>query len=281
MISYLDGNNSRALPPEFKEDIFGKKICWLYLINQTISQFADFWVSHSGGVVDGLIGKQGQTLLLAGGFSDMQELSAFLPMSGALQIIAKADLVQRLARFMGCSWKQSWIFRYCKTSKTDGEAVKAGYTMGEQLKTVTDETARETIIETKTLTPVYKLLAEADPLFQQSVQYDYWLAEMSHQIRHGFAQVYLLEREGIPVSTLTINHLAGKEFEISAVATRPDCRKTGAASKLLGAVCSRYGAQGQLYVLSAVLELRRFYERNGFAGQGQWGSFEIQQDDRR
>ena len=86
---------------------------------------------------------------------------------------------------------------------------------------------------------------------------DAFYLDMSHRIRHGVSRAVLLER-----SALVIQHCANGEALLSAVATDPDCRGRGSASRLILGVCA-YLSPNKVNLLCEP-NLEGFYERLGF-----------------
>lgn len=86
---------------------------------------------------------------------------------------------------------------------------------------------------------------------------DAFYLDMSHRIRHGVSRAVLLEH-----SALVIQHCANGEALLSAVATDPDYRGRGNASRLILGVCA-YLAPNKVNLLCEP-KLEGFYEHLGF-----------------
>lgn len=101
--------------------------------------------------------------------------------------------------------------------------------------------------------------SEAYSVIKTGFEFDFepWYLDMSHRIRHGISRLY-----GLCGSALAVQYAINGEALISQVATLPEYRGKGLASRLLLAVC------GELRGFSVFVlcedELVEFYRKNGF-----------------
>ena len=89
------------------------------------------------------------------------------------------------------------------------------------------------------------------------IDYESWYVDMSHRIRHKVAKVRRLGG-----SVLTVQHDINGEALLSQIATRPEGRGQGSASRLILAVCAEL-CDSDVYVICED-SLLAFYQRIGF-----------------
>lgn len=90
-----------------------------------------------------------------------------------------------------------------------------------------------------------------------AIDYESWYVDMSHRIRHKVAGVRRLGG-----SVLTVQHDINGEALLSQIATRPEDRGQGSASRLILAVCAEL-CDSDVYVICEDA-LSAFYQRIGF-----------------
>ena len=107
-------------------------------------------------------------------------------------------------------------------------------------------------IEQPSLDEAYKVLKTSFKL-----EFEPWYLDMSHRIRHGISRIY-----GICGSVLAVQHNLFGEALLSQIATIPEKRGNGNASRLISAVC-RELCESKVFVLCED-SLLTFYAKNGF-----------------
>ena len=102
------------------------------------------------------------------------------------------------------------------------------------------------------LSAVYEILKTAF-----DIDFETWYTDMSHRIRHGIAKARTLEN-----SALIVQYDLNGEALLSQIATVPEKRGQGSASRLIKAVCGEL-SDSAVYVLCQD-DLIPFYSRIGF-----------------
>lgn len=108
---------------------------------------------------------------------------------------------------------------------------------------------------------VYEILAEG---FPNIMQYELWLADTSHRIRHGVSKFFTYREATAAAILYDING----HVQIGQVATKTDARGQGLAKHLLFSLGAELFAQGKTPVLYALDIRRDFYENLGFIEVG-------------
>ena len=98
-----------------------------------------------------------------------------------------------------------------------------------------------------------------------------FIADFSHRLRHGAARCWGLS-DGSPAAAVFTAAETGARALIGGVATRPDCRNRGYASRLLHTVCETLRAEGKTPSLFCLEPELPFYEARGFVTAGRWAS---------
>ena len=93
------------------------------------------------------------------------------------------------------------------------------------------------------------------------IDFEPWYLDISHRIRHNVTRTRRLGN-----SVLVIQHELFGSALISQVATIPQARGKGEASRLISAVCAEL-SESDIYVICED-KLRGFYEKNGFVKVG-------------
>lgn len=93
------------------------------------------------------------------------------------------------------------------------------------------------------------------------VPFEPWYLDMSHRVRHGVTRFAAIDG-----SCLCVQHEQCSEALLSQIATLPELRGQGRASRLIRAVCARISAREIMLVCEDALV--PFYERAGFAKSG-------------
>ncbi|MCH5204082.1 MAG: GNAT family N-acetyltransferase [Oscillospiraceae bacterium] len=89
------------------------------------------------------------------------------------------------------------------------------------------------------------------------IEFEPWYLDMSHRIRHGISKFY-----GYNGSVLCVQHDLCGEALLSQIATIPEMRNKGNASRLITAVCRKLN-ESEVFLLCEN-KLVNFYEKIGF-----------------
>ncbi len=91
-----------------------------------------------------------------------------------------------------------------------------------------------------------------------------WYTDMSHNLRHGISQAYVLGHKACAVKMFSSSGITYLSF----VSTRKEARGRGYASRLVSALCADESAHGNTVQLFCNESLRPFYANIGFASAG-------------
>ena len=126
------------------------------------------------------------------------------------------------------------------------------------------------------LQEVYNLIRSGSAFMASTTRWEAWYPHTSHLIRHGlgFAAV-LYEPDGFPASTGGVYAIGGEYGVIGSLATDPERRGRGYAARIVRHLCARCIDRGLVPVLfCASRGLVAYYQRLGFAVNGQWAQIE-------
>lgn len=168
--------------------------------------------------------------------SHVDELAEFLEFGGFAEIFCSEALGERLKPLLCCNLKRVELMRFC------GENAKTG--------------EYNEIDKAPSLDDVFAIIKTAF-----DIDYESWYVDMSHRIRHNVAGARRLGN-----SALTIQHDLNGEALLSQIATSPDSRSRGGASRLISAVCAEL-FPSSVYVICED-SLTGFYSRLGFEFAG-------------
>lgn len=160
---------------------------------------------------------------------DVEELADFFAFGGFSEIFCSKELGVALGERLCCRSQRVSLMRF------EGEAVPNA------------EVERD-----PPLNDVYGILKTAF-----NIEYEPWYADMSHRIRHNIARARRLGN-----SALIIQHDINGEALLSQIATLPEFRNRGNASRLIKAVCAELSGS-EVFLLCGD-ELLTFYRELGF-----------------
>lgn len=206
--------------------IEARKIRALLMAYGTKYEFCRFYVSE--GIV--LCETDGSFVLCE--YADScgaNELAEFLAFHGYSEIFCSLIIGEKLAGLLNCSFKRVNLMRFC------GEGVPCG-----------------TVDTSPPLDDVFEILKTSF-----DIEYEPWYADMSHRIRHGVSSARVLDN-----SALIVQYDFDGEALLSQVATVPEHRGRGGASRLIKAVCAELSSN-DVYVLCED-RLLPFYCKVGF-----------------
>ncbi|MDE6728204.1 MAG: GNAT family N-acetyltransferase [Oscillospiraceae bacterium] len=159
----------------------------------------------------------------------VEELADFLSFHGFSEVFCSRSLGEGLSDLLQCSVQIVNLMRFC------GKAVECA-----------------DIEKSPPLDEVYSILQTAF-----DIDHDWWYVDMSHRIRHNVASARKLGR-----SALVIQHDLNGEALLSQIATVPEARGQGVASRLILSVCAEL-SESEVYVLCED-RLLPFYRKIGF-----------------
>ena len=223
MIARLDtAEQLSALPEKGRE---AQKIRALLKAYGTSYDFCRFF-SHNGNSF--LADMGGSFVLCAGENADAEELARFLLFNGCAELLCGFDVGGSINRFLGAKRTEINVMRF---------------------------TGRGVPEKTEHEPPLADIYAIVGGVF--GFDFEPWYLDMSHRIRHGVTRCRRLEG-----SALVIQHEINGEALISQVATVPEQRGRGLASRLLSSACAEL-SDSEVFVLCED-KLVSFYKKNGF-----------------
>lgn len=165
-----------------------------------------------------------------GNAPDIEELAGCFTFGGFSEIFCSEELGVPLAERMRCYSQRVNLMRF------EGEPVPN-----------TDDIEISPLLD-----EVYNILKTAF-----DIEYEPWYADMSHRIRHNVAKARKTDN-----SVLIIQHDINGEALLSQIATLPEARGRGNASRLVKAVCAEL-SESEVFLLCEDA-LLPFYRRLGF-----------------
>lgn len=211
--------------------ILAQKIRALMLAYGTEYEFCRFYCSD-----DFFISELGGEFVVSeiGCNPNYDELSEFFGFCGFSKIFCSECVGERLSEHIGCKREIVNLMRFA---------------------------GQGDICETEhnpPLSEVYEILKSAF-----DIEFESWYVDMSHRIRHGITFVRRLGD-----SVLTIQHNLNGEALLSQVATAPQGRNKGNATRLIRTVCAELFPSAVFVLCSD--ELAEFYQKIGFSYNGRY-----------
>lgn len=160
---------------------------------------------------------------------NIEELSGFFAMRGFSEIFCPLSFGEPLSKRLDCEINRVNLMRFC------------------------GDFSEKTEIDTSPpLDEIFHILNTAF-----DIDYEQWYVDMSHRIRHNISRARKLDG-----SALVIQHDLNGEVLLSQIATVPERRGTGGASRLIKAVCAELSGSA-VYALCED-KLLPFYVKTGF-----------------
>lgn len=201
----------------------------------------------------GALGRYNGTLRLSCGFlaqEQAQELAGFLSMTGCDTLEGPAKVLEQLQQALE---RRSRIYS-CAAMEYRGGILAAD--------------GLERIDASPRLDDVFEILKNSHPHFAATAQYDQWLCDNSHRLRHQKGWTGTLCGK----ATASVAALSPQYGLIASVATLPEARGKGYATVLTAWCVNKILSSGRIPVLMAgsapVISL---YRRAGFEESGSWG----------
>lgn len=203
------------------------KIYALWLCYGTKYDFCRFYIADGA-----VIGSQDGSFVVSENPGceecDFEEMAAFFSMNGFNDIFCSERVGEKLSENMRCVLNKVHLMRF----------------VGTGVPRMTEDN-----------TPLEEFYGILKMGFD--IDFEPWYLDMSHRIRHGVSQTRKLDG-----SVLVIQHNLFGSALISQVATLPENRGKGMASRLLSAVCAEL-SESEIFVICED-RLCGFYEKNGF-----------------
>lgn len=208
--------------------------------------FADFW-SH--GEQSGLCRVDGVFTLFAGQGFDAEEVRRFLDFAGGTVLCCE----ESIAAALGYTPEKSSII-----VEFEGGGAEP---FGE---------------EPTDLKAVYNLLQKCG--FDMG-DYRAYLEDIGLRLRRNTAAVLATCENGRLLGTASALFIGRNSVLLGAVATEPETRGRGIASRLVGALAARYKAEGKrVFLFCRSDDLLPFYEKCNFRAVGRWSEIRLCDD---
>lgn len=214
----------------FPLDVFSGKIISLAEAYGFDYDFCKFYMQDNL-----LISKYYSDVIIAGECSDFEELGSFLSMNGFSSILTSPEMAEGLKPYVQGNYITDNIYEYHGICGNDN------------------------VIVNPPLDDVFEVLNDGF----HNLNHDAWYLDMSHRIRHGVSECYLLD--GATCSKMF--DINGTAF-ISLVASSQAARGKGSAKRLLQTVCGNFLSNREHILLICRDELLAFYEKVGFTKAG-------------
>lgn len=164
-----------------------------------------------------------------GNIGVLSELADFFKFNGFSEIFCSGTIGKMLAEKLNCGSQKVNLMRFI------GDPVRCAEVESDP-----------------PLDEVFKILSSSF-----DIDYEHWYVDMSHRIRHNVAKARKLGG-----SALIIQHDLNGEALLSQIATLPEQRGQGNASRLISSVCAEL-SQSDVFVICED-KLLEFYRRIGF-----------------
>lgn len=189
------------------------------------------------------------TLSAAAG-ADIDELADFARAVGGFKSLEASAIVCKELK-LGGEYAEFNVMRYAK-GRFDGE-------LG-------------IVCENPPVREIYDILCRADPPFGKTADFAGWYTHTSHLFRHGLGFAGLILKDDNPVSTGGVYAMGDNPAVISCVATLPDFRGRGYATKIIKYLANKILDTGKTPVLLCEDgRLAGYYARLGFSDEGRCG----------
>lgn len=206
-----------------EKGVEAQKIRSLLLAYGTKYDFCRFFISETAFIAQ----LNGDYIICDCGEADVFELASFLSFSGFASVFCSDRIGENLSKTLDLKAQKVYLMRFSGNPSAEKPDVLS--------------------------------LSEAYSVIKTGFDFDFepWYLDMSHRVRHEISRFY-----GLCGSALAVQYAINGEALISQVASLPEKRGKGFASRLISAVCNEL-RDFAVYVLCEQ-ELIGFYQKNGF-----------------
>lgn len=206
-----------------EKGVEAQKIRSLLLAYGIKYDFCRFFISENAFIAQ----LNGDYIICDCGETDISELASFLDFSGFASVFCSDRIGENLSKTLDLRAKKVYLMRFLGNPSAEKPDILSPNEAYSIIKTGFD------------------------------FEFEAWYLDMSHRVRHGISRFY-----GLFGSALAVQYAINGEALISQVASLPEKRGKGFASRLISAVCNEL-QDFAVYVLCEQ-ELEGFYQKNGF-----------------
>ena len=215
--------------------------------------FVDYWLlSDRSGAVTGAAARNGSSvILLLTPQSDLEEISAFVSLSGAQAVLCDGS----------CSLNLRGAVSKGVVMQTSRPVALAG------IQPVTD---------TPGLRDAYRLLSLCTSAHFAVPPFEDFYVDMNHKLRHRAARMRGVSANGqLAAMALTVAETE-QQAVLGAVCCHPQFRRSGYGTRAVGALVNSLTAEAKtVWLHRAQNENATFYQKMGFAARGTWKEYHL------
>lgn len=228
---------------------FGCRIISLYNTYDYNLPFVDFWVQLNDGKCTALIARLETAFILQiTDYADMDELSAFMRVSGAASIIADGKYLLD-----------------CGLDKITGPILQSNAVMeNERLFNIIEPTVKE----------VYSVISKCVSKNFSVPSYESFALDVAHRLSKKTLRIYGIKENEMLLSCIMTLAESGDSAVLGALATDPDHRHSGFGTFLIKYINNVLVGEGKsIFLHRAPDENIEFYNKLGFERFGTWAEY--------
>ena len=250
MIKLVDSKNcfSNEISALSKNNPYGCRIISLYNTYNYNLPFVDFWVQFADGKPVSLISRLETAFVLRlSGESDMDEISAFIRVSGAETVLC--DALYSLE---------------CNMKRVTGPVLFSE-------KEFNIEHSFE--VYTPSVKEVYSVISMSACDNFRVPSYESFTLDVKHKLSKNTIRMYAVKETETAACIMTLSESADSAV-LGALATKPEMRKKGYGAFLIKYINNiLVGERKTVYLHRAPNENTAFYNKLGFKRYGQWAEY--------
>ncbi|MBQ8132885.1 MAG: GNAT family N-acetyltransferase [Clostridia bacterium] len=247
MIYYADKNEKKhisALKALCSES--SVTACRIKSLYESYGQYglAQFWVQYDsdGKAVSALSRYGGDMTVYLTENSDMEELKDFITVVGAASVTSEKPVYERS--------KSSVIMRLTDREKLKWYSTDISFDF------------------TPSLSEIYRLLKQCEGDGFAVPEYEDFLLDTSHRLRHGTALCCAVVKNGKPLA-FAMTALSDNTAVIGAVCTHPDYRRTGLGAECVSKLIQQLNGR-EILIMREQNRNEQFYNSLGFENEGKF-----------
>lgn len=251
MIKIIDNNN------DFSSDVyelsvgnpFGCRIVSLYKTYNYNLPFVDFWVQYIEDKAVSMISRlEGSFILRLSDESDLDEISAFIRVSGAESVICDAEYKLE-----------------CNMHRISGPILFSDNTF---------DIENSFDVYTPSPKDVYSIISKSASDNFKVPSYDSFMLDVNHKLGSRVIRMYGIMSDNVPAACIMTLAESRDSAVLGALATNPDSRKKGYGAFLIKYINNILIKEGKcVYLHRAPDENISFYNKLGFKHYGDWAEY--------